>query len=516
MDLVTTAERPPRHRPRRRARRVRRPRIRPALRRTALRHRRGRRDRSPKQEPADSFILHAPLELLARRALLRDRSSRSARRGAGTDALGRGDLRARRRIDRARADADFESPAAAASALVAAIEQQGPRRDRPRRVLARPSRGDRRGHDPRRPVGRQPRGGRPRRASTSRSSPAPPRAAVRRSDCYGRSCARSRGSPSSASNGSGRVGDRTEHRQRRRRQPRVRAARSRQRRASVFPGATSSSPPCTRSTTAASRDDVIAPTLPANFGAAGAAIMRVADARRCSRTIRRSRRTAGRTASRCRKRVLNIRPWLSDARRARRRSRRRTSSRSAPRKAPATSTSTGGRRRPRRARATRSTPIPSTAASAVFHADDERARGDRSRARRARRRATTTRISRSTRTRASRPASPTRPNAASTSRPRPTSARGGAERVAGAGSGRALLGSSRSLSDTSANTGQAAGDAELGHVFRRLDRALHRALGHERVRQVLQHDHSGEQREQRSRTRPRGAARSRTRPSIRR
>ena len=85
------------------------------------------------------------------------------------------------------------------------------------------------------------------------------------------------------------------------------------------------------------------------------------------------------------------------------RSRRPTWSRSAPRKAP--------RHRHRLARPSRRASRcrdaldadPATAASAVFHASDDGARRDRSRARGARRRATRTRTSRSTRSRASPP-----------------------------------------------------------------------------------------------------------------
>ena len=78
----------------------------------------------PKQEPADSFILHAPLELLARRSLLSivppDRRDAVRERMLWVAATYE---QAGETID-PRPDADFESPFAAVSALGAAIAEK--------------------------------------------------------------------------------------------------------------------------------------------------------------------------------------------------------------------------------------------------------------------------------------------------------------------------------------------------------------------------------------------------------
>src|SRR5512135_3680593 len=71
----------------------------------------------PKREPADSFVLHAPLELLARRALLQ--AVEPDRRTAVREQI----IRVAARYERAAqpvdtsGDASFASPAAAGAAL---------------------------------------------------------------------------------------------------------------------------------------------------------------------------------------------------------------------------------------------------------------------------------------------------------------------------------------------------------------------------------------------------------------
>ena len=88
-----------------------------------------------RQDPANSFILHAPLELLARRALLRLVPPDQPRRGSRADALGRRDLRTGGRIDRARARRRVRVAAAAAcEQLIDAIDRKDLDDDRRRRV----------------------------------------------------------------------------------------------------------------------------------------------------------------------------------------------------------------------------------------------------------------------------------------------------------------------------------------------------------------------------------------------
>ena len=120
MTLSRRAIHPARNRSRQRCRRVPRPAARRAQRRTALRHR-GAVVSIPKRDPANSFILHAPLELLARRALLHyvapDRRDAVREQIVRVAALYE---RAAEPIE-ARNDASFASPAAAGAALAGAV-----------------------------------------------------------------------------------------------------------------------------------------------------------------------------------------------------------------------------------------------------------------------------------------------------------------------------------------------------------------------------------------------------------
>ena len=368
MDLLTTPQRPARHRPRRRARRVRRPAL-DRLSDEQLFDVAARVVSVPKQEPADSFILHAPLELLARRALLRSVRPRSARSGARTDDLGGRDLRTRGRADRSRVGRRLR--------VARGRRGRARRRDHAARTSTPPI-GPRRGSATMRPTDAVMTLADPLLDSLAAAGHGEHlllaarahrgAAAARRSGCSDRSPARSPGSPSSASSGfatdwrtrgAGGTADTTRSRR-----------RSRTRRGSASPAATSSFRPCTRSTTAASPATSSRRTFPPT-SPRRARRSCGSPRRRCSRTTRRSRRTAGRTASRCRRRCSASGRGCPTAtaghrdrgdlrRRVPRRGRR---ARHRPRVATRPDSRSGS--------TMRSTPDPGTAASAVFHAGDD-------------------------------------------------------------------------------------------------------------------------------------------------
>ena len=263
----------------------------------------------------------------------------------------------------------------------------------------------------------------------------------------------------------------------------------------------------------ASHATLIAPSLPANLpgGRRGHPARRRRS--RCSRTIRRSRPTAGRTASRCRRRCSASGPGSPT---------RTRSTAIAATYVVAFRAAEGARDidtdwRPEPTRVPLADALnadPATAAERGVPRERGRARDLDPRARRRAPRRTRTRTSRSTRSRASPRPRPTRRSGGCTSRPRRTSrAWWKALRALTRYAERSSTRSSSSVGDVGEH-GQAARDAELGHVLHRLDRAAQRAFRHERVRQEFQHDQPRAQGEQRTDTAPRSADRSRTHPSI--
>ena len=430
---------------------------------------------------------------------------------ARADGLGRRDIRTRRRSARARRRLRRStSPAAAVSALAARDREKdldtvdaaaawlGRPRVRRRRDGAR---GRRPSTASRPPV---------TRASTSSTSRAPRSATGPRSGCSGRWPARSPASPSSASSGcaTGSTRPRTttaDVRPRSRRRPRL-----------GLPGSDFIFPTVHQVDDDGPARDVIAATLPRDH--ATAASQSCASRRsRCSRTTRRTRPTAGRTASPSRSRCSASRPGSSSPTtrdRDRRDLRRR---RSAPRRAAATSTSAGCRSRSPVAFADAIDGDPADRGERGVPRIRRRARRDRARARGARRRATKTRTSRSTRSRASTP----RPSDPSQRRLYLAAAAYlGAWWAARASDVRAKPSARprrRSPLTTSRRT-RAAARRCPNSAMSSIDSSgpAHRALGHERVRQVAQHEHRGDTARAPRRRSRRSAGRSRTRPSSRR
>ena len=184
--------------------------------------------------------------------------------------------------------------------------RQGPRRDRRRRVVARHAT---RSTDDVMTLAdldaRQPRGGRAREHLLLPCSRAPRPAAAPRSGCSGRWPARSRGFPSSASSGSRRTASTRAGTDATAFAGGARATR----RGSGCPAATSSFPTVHqvddggRRARRRSRE-----RFPPDLAAAAARRSCASPPRRCSRTTRPTRRTAGRTASRCRRRCSASRP----------------------------------------------------------------------------------------------------------------------------------------------------------------------------------------------------------------